>query len=199
MSVNNTRSASRSTTAGMLGVALAGLVLGQSAFAMQPLAQGYMVAASHAAGEGKCGEGKCGADQAKSAKAKAAGKTAEGKCGEGKCGADAKAAGKTAEGKCGEGKCGASAKAANKTAEGKCGEGKCGDASFAKTDRSGDGRVSRAEFLAVAPTRAADFPKLDVDRDGFISEQEAYDYLKATYAANGKPMPAGVFAKFTGK
>ncbi|MFQ6309949.1 HvfA family oxazolone/thioamide-modified RiPP metallophore [Lysobacter capsici] len=158
MSVNHHRSASRSTTAGMLGVALAGLVLGQSAFAMQPLAQGYMVAASHAAGEGKCGEGKCGADKAKSANAKAAGKTAEGKCG----------------------------------------EGKCGDASFAKTDRSGDGRVSRAEFLAVAPTRAADFPKLDVDRDGFISEKEAYDYLKATYAANGKPMPAGLFAKFTG-
>jgi len=180
MSVNNHRSASRSTTAGMLGVALAGLVLGQSAFAMQPLAQGYMVAASHAAGEGKCGEGKCGADKAKSANAKAAGKTAEGKCGEGKCGADAKA------------------KAAGKTAEGKCGEGKCGDASFAKTDRSGDGRVSRAEFLAVAPTRAADFPKLDVDGDGFISEKEAYDYLKATYAANGKPMPAGLFAKFPG-
>lgn len=178
MSVNHHRSASRSTTAGMLGVALAGLVLGQSAFAMQPLAQGYMVAASHAAGEGKCGEGKCGADKAKSANAKAAGKTAEGKCGEGKCGADAKAAGKTAEGK--------------------CGEGKCGDASFAKTDRSGDGRVSRAEFLAVAPTRAADFPKLDVDRDGFISEKEAYDYLRATYAANGKPMPAGLFAKFPG-
>ena len=188
MSVNNHRSASRSTTAGMLGVALAGLVLGQSAFAMQPLAQGYMVAASHAAGEGKCG-----ADKAKGTSAKTAGKTAEGKCG-----ADAKAAGKTAEGKCGEGKCGASAKAAGKTAEGKCGEGKCGDASFAKTDRSGDGRVSRAEFLAVAPARAADFPKLDVDGDGFISEQEAYDHLKATYAANGKPMPAGVFAKFTG-
>lgn len=158
MSVNHHRSASRSTTAGMLGVALAGLVLGQSAFAMQPLAQGYMVAASHAAGEGKCGEGKCGADKAKSANAKAAGKTAEGKCG----------------------------------------EGKCGDASFAKTDRSGDGRVSRAEFLAVAPTRAADFPKLDVDGNGFISEKEAYDYLKATYAANGKPMPAGLFAKFPG-
>jgi uncharacterized low-complexity protein len=174
MSVINHRSTSRSTAAGMLGVALAGLVLGQSAFAMQPLAQGYMVAASHAAGEGKCGEGKCGADKAKGANAKAA----EGKCGEGKCGADAKAAGKTAEGK--------------------CGEGKCGDASFAKTDRSGDGRVSRDEFLAVAPARAADFPKLDVDGDGFISEKEAYDYLKATYAANGKPMPAGLFAKFTG-
>jgi uncharacterized low-complexity protein len=80
--------------AGMLGVALAGLVLGGSAFAMEPLSQGYMLAASHAAAEGKCGEGKCG----------------EGKCGEGKCGgapkADTSAAKKTAEGKCGEGQCG---------------------------------------------------------------------------------------------
>jgi uncharacterized low-complexity protein len=146
---NNTR-----RTAGMLGVALAGLVLSGSAFAVQPLAQGYMVAASHAAGEGKCGEGKCGATEGKTAKAATA-----------------------------------------KTAEGKCGEGKCGDASFAKTDTTDDGLVSRAEFLAVAPTRGADFPKLDVDSDGFISEKEAYDFLKATFAANGKPMPAGLFAK----
>ncbi|UNK49915.1 EF-hand domain-containing protein [Lysobacter sp. S4-A87] len=87
MSKNNSRS-----PAGMLGVALAGLVLSGSAFAMQPLSQGYMLAASHAAaegkcGEGKCGEGKCGADSAsKSTTSAAAKKTAEGKCGEGQCG-----------------------------------------------------------------------------------------------------------------
>lgn len=46
--------------AGMLGVALAGLVLSGTAFAVEPLAQGYMLAASHAAAEGKCGEGQCG-------------------------------------------------------------------------------------------------------------------------------------------
>ncbi|MBU8977846.1 MULTISPECIES: EF-hand domain-containing protein [unclassified Lysobacter] len=80
MSRNTTRN-----TAGMIGIALAGLVLGNSAFAMQPLAQGYMLAASHAAGEGKCGEGKCGSTQAKPAKG-AASKAAEGKCGEGQCG-----------------------------------------------------------------------------------------------------------------
>ena len=45
-----------------LGTALAGLALGGSAFAMEPLAQGYMLAAGEAAkaAEGKCGEGKCG-------------------------------------------------------------------------------------------------------------------------------------------
>ena len=55
MSTYNTRK-----TAGMFGIALAGLVLSGTSFAMQPLAQGYMVAASHASAEGKCGEGKCG-------------------------------------------------------------------------------------------------------------------------------------------
>lgn len=80
MSRNNTRN-----TTGMLGVALAGLVLSGSAFAMQPLAQGYMLAAGHAAAEGKCGEGKCGTGEAGTAGAGAT-KTAEGKCGEGQCG-----------------------------------------------------------------------------------------------------------------
>lgn len=144
-------STSRKTALGLIGAALAGSVLlSGSAFAMQPLAQGYLVASSDA-------------------------KPAEGKCGEGKCGADAK----SAEGKCGEGK---------------CGEGKCGDASFSKTDADGDGFVSRAEFLKVAPGRADVFKKIDTSGDSKISEQEAYDYLKATYAANGKPMPKGLFS-----
>jgi uncharacterized low-complexity protein len=69
---------------GMIGVALAGLVLGGSAFAVEPLSQGYMLAASHAAAEGKCGEGKCGGTP-KAAKP-ATPKAAEGKCGEGQCG-----------------------------------------------------------------------------------------------------------------
>ena len=69
-----------------IGAALVGgLTLAGSAFAMQPLATGYMVAAA-SVGEGACGadkkaaEGSCGGD--KTAKA-------EGKCGEGKCGSDA--------------------------------------------------------------------------------------------------------------
>lgn len=56
----------------------------------------------------------------------------------------------------------------------------------------------RAEFLAVAPTRVAEFKKIDTDGDGKISEQEAYDYLKAIYTANGKPVPKDLFSNITG-
>jgi uncharacterized low-complexity protein len=169
MSRNTTRN-----TAGMIGIALAGLVLGNSAFAMQPLAQGYMLAAGHAVGEGKCGEGKCGATGAKSAK------DAEGKCGEGKCGATET---KPAKG------------AAAKAAEGKCGEGQCGDARFNKTDTNDDGLVSKAEYLKVVPTGAGWADK-DANNDGSISEREAYDYTKSRFEANGKKIPIGRFAAF---
>ena len=73
-----------------VAVALAGgILLAGSTFAMEPLAQGYLLAAPEAAkaGEGKCGEGKCGGDK----KAEGEGKCGEGKCGEGKCGAEKKA------------------------------------------------------------------------------------------------------------
>jgi len=80
---------SNKTRIGLLAVALAGgMNLASTAFAVEPLSQGYQLAAADKAGEGKCGEGKCG---------------------EGKCGGDAKATqaeGKCGEGKCGEGKCG---------------------------------------------------------------------------------------------
>jgi len=86
---------------GVTGAAHAG-----SAFAMQSLDSGYMVAAADdKAKDGKCGEGKCGSSKNESAKAK------DGKCGEGKCGAD---------------KAAASADTENKAKDGKCGEGKCG-------------------------------------------------------------------------
>jgi len=146
MSTINTRN----TTVGALGVALAGLVLSSSAFAMQPLAQGYMVVASHAAAEGKCG------------------------------GNEAKPT-KTA--------------AVKKTAEGKCGEGKCGDEKFAQIDTDDDARVSKAEFLAVAPGQDAVFAQKDTDHDGYISEMESYVSIKATYESNGKKLPNGLFAK----
>jgi uncharacterized low-complexity protein len=73
----------RNTSAGMLGLALAGLVFSGSAFAVQPLAQGYMLGATHATAEGKCGEGKCGSTETTP---KPQAKAAEGKCGEGQCG-----------------------------------------------------------------------------------------------------------------
>ncbi|MBF6025067.1 hypothetical protein [Lysobacter niastensis] len=172
MSRNNPQNKS---TFGLIGVALAGLVLSGSAFAMQPLSQGYMLGASHAAGEGKCGEGKCGA--AEGTATKSAAKSAEGKCGEGKCGA--------AEG----------TTAAKKTAEGKCGEGQCGDARFNKTDTNDDGRVSKAEYLNVVPSGDGWTAK-DADRDGYISEREAYEYTKGRFEANGKKIPIGRFAAF---
>ena len=73
------RSNTRNTTAGILGIALAGLALSNSAFAMQPLSQGYMLAAGDAAGKNNATTGKA-------TKPVTAKKTAEGKCGEGKCG-----------------------------------------------------------------------------------------------------------------
>jgi len=64
---------------GLLGAALIGsMALTSTAFAVEPLAQGYQLASAKVAGEGKCGEGKCGG----SGKAS----QSEGKCGEGKCG-----------------------------------------------------------------------------------------------------------------
>jgi uncharacterized low-complexity protein len=125
----------------MLGVALAGLVLSGSAFAVEPLSQGYMLASSHAAGgEGKCGEGKCG----------------EGKCGEGKCGAQKTArstqATKTAEGKCGEGQCGdARFAAADTNKDHLVSRAEFiavvpgGQAIFASKDPNGDGFISEKE------------------------------------------------------
>jgi uncharacterized low-complexity protein len=107
-----------------------GLALTGSAFAMEPLAQGYLLAAGETAkaGEGKCGEGKCGlakADTDKDGKVSQAEFTAAhpdkaAKFAEIDTNKDgfidaaehkAHAGAKGAEGKCGEGKCG----------EGKCG------------------------------------------------------------------------------
>ncbi|MDU9404246.1 hypothetical protein RTH46_17295 [Pseudomonas sp. zfem004] len=108
------------------------------------------------------------------------------------------AAGKAAEGKCGEGKCGAgAAQAKGAQTEGKCGEGKCGDASFARTDTDHDGRVSRAELLAVAPKANAEFDAIDANHDGYLSESEVYQFRKGQFDANGKPFPADLYSKLS--
>lgn len=162
------------TQLGLLAVALAGgLNLASSAFAVEALPQGYQLASAAKAGEGKCGEGKCGA-----AEAKTKANQGEGKCGEGKCGAT-----------------GAQAKATG--AEGKCGEGKCGDASFARTDADHDGRVSRAELLAVAPKANAEFEAIDANHDGFLSEGEVYQFRKNQFDSNGKPFPSDLYSKLS--
>ena len=83
----------------LIGITLSGLTLGQQAFAVEALPQGYQLSTFHAGVEGKCGEGKCGGDKKAAASAD---KAKEGKCGEGKCGGDKKAAtDKAKEGKCG--------------------------------------------------------------------------------------------------
>ena len=61
MSKSNQKPVSLALSAALVG----GLALSASAFAMQPLAQGYLLAAGapdtgEKAAEGKCGEGKCG-------------------------------------------------------------------------------------------------------------------------------------------
>ncbi|NQD53894.1 hypothetical protein HP546_00755 [Pseudomonas sp. CM25] len=105
---------------------------------------------------------------------------------------------KAGEGKCGEGKCGANGAQAKATqAEGKCGEGKCGDASFARTDADHDGRVSRAELLAVAPKANAEFDAIDANLDGFLSEGEVYQFRKNQFDANGNPFPADLYSKLS--
>ncbi|EKT4523374.1 hypothetical protein QEM13_002637 [Pseudomonas putida] len=108
------------------------------------------------------------------------------------------AAEKAGEGKCGEGKCGASGAQAKATqAEGKCGEGKCGDASFARTDANHDGRVSRAELLAVAPKANAEFDAIDANHDGYLSEGEVYQFRKNQFDANGNPFPSDLYSKLS--
>jgi uncharacterized low-complexity protein len=126
-----------------VGAALAGgLALSASAFAINPLAQGYMLAASVAEGgcgghkgkEGKCGEGRCGLEKMDTDKD---GRVSRAEFAAAHGGKDDKFAAidtnndgfitaeelkahKASKGK--EGKCGGE----KKTGEGKCGEGKCG-------------------------------------------------------------------------
>ncbi len=120
-----------------LGTALAGLTFTGAAFAMEPLAQGYMLAAGETAKaqEGKCGMDKVDADkdgrvsQAEFVAAHPAKADQFAKIDANQDGfideAERKAhhAAKGAEGKCGEKKAGE-----GKCGEGKCGEGKCGGA-----------------------------------------------------------------------
>ena len=113
-----------------IGAALVGgLTLAGSAFAMQPLSSGYMVASA------SVGEGACGADK---------------KAAEGSCGGD-KAA--KAEGKCGEGKCGMDAMDADKDGRVSRAEfaakHKDADTNFAMHDADSDGFITAAEMKAT--------------------------------------------------
>lgn len=46
------------------------------------------------------------------------------------------------------------------------------DAQFRKTDTNKDGMISRAEFTAVSPKKAAYFDLADMNRDGSLSRDE---------------------------
>ena len=107
-----------------IGAALAGgLALSGSAFAMQPLAQGYMLAAASVAGDDKAAEGSCGMEKMDSDKDGRISKAeftvahdnddskfaAHDPDSDGFISAEemkAHHAAKAGEGKCGEGKCG---------------------------------------------------------------------------------------------
>ena len=121
-----------------VAVALAGgILLAGSSFAMQPLAQGYLLAAPEAAkaGEGKCGEGKCGMAKVDTDKD---GKVSQAEFNAAHPDKAAKFAQidtnkdgfiDAAEHK---------AHAADKGAEGKCGEGKCGEGKCGGDKKTGD-------------------------------------------------------------
>ncbi|AOE85214.1 hypothetical protein [Pseudomonas sp. TCU-HL1] len=160
---------SNKTRIGLIAVALAGGInlASSTAFAVEALPQGYLLAAADKAGEGKCGEGKCGAAEASDKATNA------------------------------EGKRGAAEAGSAKAAEGKCGEGKCGDASFARTDTDDDGLVSRKELLTVAPKGEAEFVAMDTNKDGFLSEGEVYKFRSNQYTSNGKKVPTELFTKLS--
>lgn len=89
---------------------------------------------------------------------------------------DAASADKAKEGSCGankadkEGSCG-SDKAGK---EGSCGSDKAGEGScgMAAMDSDKDGKVSRAEFTAMHADKAAEFDRIDANKDGFMDAEE---------------------------
>ena len=136
MSKSNQKPVSLALSAALVG----GLALSASAFAMQPLAQGYLLSATADAGEkaaeGKCGEGKCGMDKVDTDKdgkvSRAEFTTAHADKADKFDGMDTNKDGfidaaehkAHSEGKCGEGKCGADKKKTDAKAD--HAEGKCG-------------------------------------------------------------------------
>ena len=139
-----------------------GLALSGSAFAMQPMTQGYLFSATAAHGD-KAAEGNCGADKKAEGSCGADKKAAEGKCGEGKCGmdkADTDKDGKISQAEFTAAHPGKDSKfadmdsnkdgfidaAEHKThAEGKCGEGKCGEGKCGADKKAGDAKAGHAE------------------------------------------------------
>jgi len=72
-----------------------------------------------------------------------------------------------------EGSCGAEYKA-KKAADMKAAEGTCG---VAKMDTDKDGKVSKAEFVAMHEKDAAQFAAHDANKDGFLSAEELQGHM----------------------
>ena len=137
----------RKSVALAVGSALAsGLTLTGSAFAMQPLAQGYLLGSSAVAVSRSVAEANCGAAKAAESNCGAS-KKAEHSCG---------AAKKQAEGKCGEGKCGVAMMDTNKDGVVERSEflamHKDKGAMFDEMDSNHDGKVTAAEHDAFMKT-----------------------------------------------
>ncbi|HVI58333.1 MAG TPA: hypothetical protein VM619_05600 [Luteimonas sp.] len=80
------------------------------------------------------------------------------------------------------------AASADKAKEGSCGsdkagEGKCGVAGM---DSDKDGKVSRAEFTAMHPDKAAEFDGMDTNKDGFMDADEGKAHHEGKCGADKK-------------
>ena len=80
------------------------------------------------------------------------------------------------------------AASADKAKEGSCGsdkagEGKCGVAGM---DSDKDGKVSRAEFTAMHPDKAAEFDGIDANKDGFMDADEGKAHHEGKCGADKK-------------
>lgn len=146
--MNSTKS--RKSVAIAVGTALAGgLTLTGSAFAMQPLSQGYLLGSSVVATSKSVADATCGA-----------GKKAESSCGASKKAEASCGANKKAEGKCGEGKCGVAMMDTNKDGVVERSEflamHKDKGEMFDKMDANHDGKVTAAEHDAFMKTMSGE-------------------------------------------
>jgi uncharacterized low-complexity protein len=94
---------------------------------------------------------------------------------------DAASADKAKEGSCGADK--AKAKEGSCGADKAAGEGKCGVAGM---DSDKDGKVSRAEFTAMHPDKAAEFDGMDANKDGFMDAEEGKAHHEGKCGADKK-------------
>lgn len=75
-------------------------------------------------------------------------------------------------------------------------EGRCGSISM---DSNNDGKVSRAEFTAAHAGTAADFDKLDANRDGYLDADESkMMQAEGRCGSNKAPQPSEMSGEMSG-